>query len=338
MKFYFRKLINIMIALGLFVLNGQAQQLPRVRLDSFFKAQPSGIAFCIREKGRVVYSNTTSDTLSAVTNFRMASVTKQFTGMAILLLAKEGKLSLDDSLRHWLPEIPLALGKNIRIRHLLNHCSGLPDYESLVPVSQTTQVFDEDIPGLLQRADTSYFPSGTKFRYSNTGFCLLSLIIEKASGDSYPDFLRKRLFLPRHMKNSRVYISGGGIPHRAMGQPVDQSVTSATRGDGGVYTSLDDYGKWIESLHESPPAGFRINEDDYYSAGWFLHGNDLWFHTGGTCGFTNLVIHQPRESWTLIYFSNLADNHAPVRAILDILREAQIKDFSNITLLQELIR
>ena len=129
------------------------------------------------------------------TDYRLASVSKQFTAMAIMLLARDGKLRYDQPIREILPELPTG-AQSVTVRRLLNHTSGLPDYEDLIPDSQTVQVSDRDVLALLARKDTLYFPAGTQYRYSNSGYVLLGLIVERVSGLSFPAFLRTRIFQP----------------------------------------------------------------------------------------------------------------------------------------------
>src|ERR1039457_2488581 len=129
---------------------------------------------------------------STATNYRLASVTKQFTAMAILMLAERKRLSLDDDLLKFFPGYP-AYGKQITIRHLLTHTSGLRAYEDLIPAERTAQVKDLDVLDLLKRQDGTYFPPGSEWRYSNTGYAHLALIVEQASGIGFAAFLdRKR--------------------------------------------------------------------------------------------------------------------------------------------------
>ena len=197
------------------------------RLDSLFHTLPAnqpGIALSIQRHGDILYQNTTGladlsnhTPLDSTTNFRMASLSKQFTAMGILLLEKDHLLTVDDPIGHWLPELPKGIGNQVLIRHLLTHSSGIEDYESLIPDTQTTQVLDKDVLDLLIRHDTTYFPPGTRFRYSNSGFCLLALIIERASHQSYAAYVKDHIFLPLHMDHSTVYEKGSPIFHRAMG-------------------------------------------------------------------------------------------------------------------------
>ena len=164
-----------------------AQPDLKTRLDAFFASQSAttpGFVLSIQKKDNLIYRNaagladiTTAVPLDSRTNFRMASVTKQFTAMGILLLEKDGLLSVDDPIGRWLPELPADQGQHILIRHLLTHSSGLLDYESLIPPNQTSQVLDADVLRLLSKSDETYFPAGNRFQYSNTGYCLLALII-----------------------------------------------------------------------------------------------------------------------------------------------------------------
>jgi CubicO group peptidase (beta-lactamase class C family) len=350
--------------------NPASAQPLSAHLDSFFKAQSPGtpgFALSIEKNGEVIYRNAcgladlnTHTHLDSTSNFRMASVTKQFTAMGILLLERDGALTLDDPIGRWLPELPAALGNKILIRHLLTHSSGLPDYESLIPSTQTRQLLDEDVLHLLATRDSTYFRPGTRFRYSNSGFCLLALIIERASHQPFAAFIRERIFLPLHMDHSTIYEEGHPIHHRAMGyakdstgaiKPSDQSITSATKGDGGVYTSLIDYSKWTRALQEGRlvplPSVFRRLHfpiadipDSYYAAGWFITGNSpvVLFHSGSTCGFANTVMQIPGDAWSITWFSNLADNTPPFKEIINILKRAGMEDLSAALNLQDLTR
>ncbi|HEY4107413.1 serine hydrolase domain-containing protein, partial [Puia sp.] len=204
-----RTITALILLLTLDNLYSQSQPALTSRLDSFFHLQSAdkpGFLLSIEKHGEVIYHNAvglasldTRQPLDSTSNFRMASVTKQFTAMGILLLEKKGMLSFDDPIGRWLPELPARIGRTILIRHLLTHSSGLLDYENLIPASQTTQVLDADVLRLLSTRDSTLFPPGSRFRYSNTGFCLLALIIERASHDPYTSFIRKNIFQPLRM-------------------------------------------------------------------------------------------------------------------------------------------
>ena len=359
-----------LILCGLFFTGLSCSAQLADKLDSFFRRQPAGepgIALSIEKNGAVMYRNAkglaevaTAVALDSQSNFRMASLTKQFTAMGILLLEKDHLLSLEDPIGKYLPELPPGVGNGVRIRHLLTHSSGILDYEALIPSAQTRQVLDADVLHLLEGHDSLYFAPGSRFRYSNSGFCLLALIIEKVTHQPFGQTIREKIFIPLHMDHSEVYEADRSIPHRAVGYArdsskriifSDQSVTSATKGDGGVYTSLVDYSRWTRALQENrllrlAPILKRLRfpitgtMDNYYGAGWFIidAAPVALFHPGGTCGFTNFIIQLPGDEWSIVYFSNLADNLGPFREIVRILKEAGAGDFSRVFALIDLTR
>jgi CubicO group peptidase (beta-lactamase class C family) len=264
---------------------------------------------------------------SPATDYRLASVTKQFTAMAVMLLVRDGELRYDQSILDILPELPPA-ARPVTVRHLLNHTSGLPDYEDLIPDTQTAQVSDRDVLGLLARKDTLYFPPGTQYRYSNSGYVLLGLIVERVSGVRFQEFLRRRIFAPLAMTASVAHVEGADtVPHRAYGytpgpdgfRPTDQSVTSATLGDGGVYTSVEDLVRWDAALYDdrivdaatlrlatTPPA-LPGGAETQYGFGWFVdayRGVRRWRHTGETSGFRNAIQRFPDRRFTVIVLTN----------------------------------
>jgi CubicO group peptidase (beta-lactamase class C family) len=260
---------------------------------------------------------------SAATDYRLASLTKQFTAAAVLLLAEERRLSLDDPVRKWLPSLPVATDA-VTIRQLLTHTAGLIDYEDLIPADATQQVHDADVLRLLERENRTYFVPGSQYRYSNSGYSLLSLIVARASGRDFASFLRERIFVPLGMYATLAYQAGvSTVPHRAFGYSrgaggwarADQSLTSAVLGDGGIYSSLDDLAKWDAALaagrllsRESLAAAFTpaTGTDDpnvRYGFGWRITGETLW-HSGETIGFRNVLVRFPRRHFTVIVLTN----------------------------------
>lgn len=324
-----------------------------------------GYVLLIEKNGKTIYEKTagladlkTGRQLTAASNFRMASVTKQFTAMGILLLEKAHKLSFDDSIGRYLPELPENIGSRVLIRHLLTHSSGILDYETLIPDTQQKQVLDADVLQLLKDNDSTYFAPGSQFRYSNSGYCLLALIIERIARQSFSSFVKDNLFVPLKMNNSCVYEAGLNISNRAMGYAKDsagkivfsdQSITSATKGDGGVYTSINDYIKWIHALQQNKLLNLRhvlqrihfsINNQTgaYYGAGWFQMESkpQVFFHSGTTCGFNNYVIEVPDKKLSIVYFSNLADNSTMFKAIVQAIKDSGLGDFSDVFTLYNL--
>ena len=189
------------------------------------------------------------------TNFRLASCSKQFTAMSIMLLVHDGKLRYEQKLTDIFPDFP-AYGKSISIRNLLNHTGGLQDYETLMEQpagkgkwTDDNQIHDAQVLTLLEQTDHGMFPPGTKWYYSNSGYVVLGLIVAKVSGQSFPEFLRQHIFAPLKMDHTVAYVKGQSeISNRAYGhtkeentwKQTDQSSTSATLGDGGIYSSLED--------------------------------------------------------------------------------------------------
>src|SRR5690606_10155331 len=133
---------------------------------------------------------------------------KQFTAAAVLLLAQSGKLSIDDPVRRWLPSLPPA-ADGITLQHLLDHTSGVLDYEDLMAKPFAGQISDAGVLALLEQQDRLNFTPGSTYRYSNSGYALLALVVERASGQSFPDFLRSRIFKPLGMRSSLAYVADG---------------------------------------------------------------------------------------------------------------------------------
>jgi len=261
------------------------------------------------------------------TDYRLASVSKQFTAMAVMLLARDGKLRYDQPVRDFLPELPAAT-RAVTVRHLLNHTSGLWDYEDLVPESRTSQLDDRDVLSLVASKDSLYFQAGGEYRYSNSGYVLLGMIVARASGMTLPEFLRARIFAPLGMGASVAHVEGSDtVPHRAYGysprggtfEQTDQSVTSATLGDGGIYTNIDDMTRWDQVLYTTElvdaaalqlattPPELPGGAATQYGFGWFVdryRGAKRWRHTGETSGFRNAVQRFPERRLTIVVLTN----------------------------------
>jgi CubicO group peptidase (beta-lactamase class C family) len=262
------------------------------------------------------------------TDYRLASLTKAFTAMSIMLLVKDGKLSYDDRLVDVLPGVP-AYAKDVRISHLLTHTSGLVDYEDFVPDSQTTQLDDDDVLRLMHRTDTLNFAPGSAYHYSNSAYVLLGLIVQRVSGMPFPKFLHERIFAPLHMDSTVAYVKGAStVPNRAYGYTVDsaghvartdQSSTSATLGDGGVYSSVTDMAKWSDALDKATlvdgatmrrawsPTMLTTGKESGYGYGWFVatvNGEPQLRHHGESTGFTNAILKYPNRRLTIIVLTN----------------------------------
>jgi CubicO group peptidase (beta-lactamase class C family) len=294
-----------------------------------------GASVVVLHGGEVVYerafgsADLEAHTAATVhTDYRLASLTKAFTAMSIMLLVKDGKLHYDDRVIDVLPGFP-AYARDIRIRHLLTHTSGIVDYEDFVPDSQTTQLNDNDVLELVHRTDTLNFAPGSAYHYSNSAYVLLVLIVAHASGMPFPKFLHDRIFAPLHMDSTVAYVKGAStVPNRAYGYTgdssghfsrTDQSSTSATLGDGGIYTSVTDMVKWSEALDHATlvdaatmhqawsPTMLTTGKESGSGYGWFVatvNGELQLRHHGESTGFTNAILKYPQRKLTVIVLTN----------------------------------
>ena len=271
--------------------------------------------------------------IGSSTNFRLASVTKQFTASAVLMLAAQGSLSLEQSLTDIFPDFP-PYGSSITLSHLLTHTSGLADYESLIPDTTTIPVLDRDVLRLLATQETTIFAPGTQFRYSNSGYALLALVVEKVSGMRFADFLREKIFVPLGMAGTLAFENGiSTVENRAYGHSrdgenegvfleTDQSLTSSVLGDGGIYSSLEDLGRWAEELAHPTVLDPRLLaeamsaqvatqiEGESYGYGWYVterSGLRVIRHSGSTMGFRTELQRYPDLGLTIIVLANRAD-------------------------------
>jgi CubicO group peptidase (beta-lactamase class C family) len=266
------------------------------------------------------------------TNYRLASVSKQFTAMAILLLVADGKLAVGDLASKFLPELP-PHASAITVRHLLTHTSGIRDYEDFVPDTQAYQVKDRDALELVRtRAESLYFAPGSAWRYSNTAYALLALIVERVSGERYGDFLATRIFGPLGMTGTVAHDEGRTtVVHRAYGHRVrgdtvrrtDQSNTSAVLGDGGIYSSIVDLARWHAALNRgglipaalwqeaTTPFVLTNGTPTTYGYGWFVEtfaNVERLRHHGETRGFTNIAYRFPAAQLTIVVLTNRSDS------------------------------
>ena len=310
-------------------------------------SQPGASVLVLRDGAAVIRASygmadlERESVVTPATNFRLASVSKQFAAACILLLMEEGKLQLDDPVARWLPSLPPAT-REVTLRHLLTHTSGLIDYEDVIPPSMTQQLHDADVLTLLAGQNRTYFPPGSAYRYSNSAYVLLGLIVEQVSGQPFTDFLGERIFRPLGMSNTVAHVERRTvISQRAFGYTyengrwtrTDQSQTSATLGDGGIYSSIDDLAKWDAALYDGrllrpeslamafAPATATDDPAVEYGFGWRITGETLW-HSGESTGFRNVLVRYPKRRLTVIVLSNRNDPE-PYRLALAIAELAK---------------
>jgi CubicO group peptidase (beta-lactamase class C family) len=320
------------------------------RIEAIFApltdAKSPGAAVLVRKDGKTVFKRgygvrdlRTLAPIDAHTNFRLASFTKQFTAMAIMLLVEDGKLRYDETLTEIFPDFP-DYGRAITVRQLLTHTGGLPDYEDLMEGGSWTdarQIQDDEVLARLKRQTKAKFAAGTSWAYSNSGYVVLGLIVAKVSGVPFDEFLARRIFKPLHMDRTLVYRKGKNeVTDRAFGHTketgsfveTDQSSTSATLGDGGIYSNLEDLAHWDEALEKHTllaeskmkPAWTPASNPGKaaYGFGWYLdpyNGRERVWHEGSTRGFGTVIERFTAEKLTIVILCNRTDLDPPKLAL-----------------------
>ena len=242
--------------------------------------------------------------------------------MAVMILAERKKLSLDERLTDCFPEFP-AYGNQITVRHLLTHTSGLLDYEDVIPKGTEIPVLDRDVLRLLMQQDKTYFPPGTKYRYSNSAYALLALIVEARSGNTFARFLQAEHLPapedePTRWPTSRACrlcptALTATRPTANGFKRTDQSLTSSVLGDGGIYSSVADLYQWDQALYTDKlvsrktlklaftPGPATDHPDTGYGFGWFIGQyrglREIW-HSGNSIGFTTRIARFPDRKFT----------------------------------------
>jgi CubicO group peptidase (beta-lactamase class C family) len=279
------------------------------------------------------------------TVFDIGSVSKQFTAAGIFLLARDGRLSLDDNVRKWVPELP-DYGTPITIRHLLHHTSGLRDYLVLMELAGLNyeDIHPEpEILGLIARQRALNFRPGGEHLYSNSGYLLLAVIGARAAGEPFGRLLARRIFEPLGMTSTRVFDDRTAVVrNRAVGYSpagagfrVDYYPNFDLPGDGQVYTTVEDFAKWDRNFDE-PMVGGRALVDDLLRRGRLADGREIDYagalvhgryrglptvgHGGSWAGFRAHYLRFPGERLSVAVLCNLrtADPAALARGLADI--------------------
>jgi len=209
----------------------------------------------------------------------------------------------------------------------------------VIPENFPGQLHDADVLRLLETQNRTYFSPGTGYRYSNGGYALLALTVERASGKNFATFLRERIFQPLGMNNTVAYEDGiSTVNNRAFGYTedaggwnrTDQDQTSAVLGDGGIYSSINDLAKWDAALYDGrllDPSSLRAaftpatQTDDpeiEYGYGWRITRETLW-HSGETVGFRNVIVRYPNRHLTVVVLTN-RNEPEPYQLALDIAK------------------
>jgi len=305
-------------------------------LDDYIRDEEltPGISLALLKDGKCIYKKShgyanleNNIEINSKTAFYLASVSKSFTAAGIMLLHEKGELDLSDKVQNYFTDLP-DFCTDIKIMHLVNHTSGLNDYFNIC--SENGQnlncITNKDVYNLILEETALNFPIGDKFEYSNTGYILLSLLIEKVSGQSYSDFLRENFFEPLGMKNTYVFTEDKPIiPNRAYGyQQIDDNYFCSdyyvlTTGDGGIYSSIDDLLLWVQAFDnesifkkdivERLFSKEKLNDGTpcIYAFGWFTLEKDdkkVVFHSGRLGGFTNMMIKSSTDDFSMLILTN----------------------------------
>jgi len=272
---------------------------------------------------------------TADTKFRLGSITKQFTATAILQLAEQGKLSVDDPISKYYADAPPAWAK-VTLKHLLTHTSGIPSYTGLPKFFETSSKQPLTPDGIIKltRDMPLEFEPGSKYAYDNTGYILLGYVIEKVSGQAYADYVAEHIFAPLGMKDSGYDVSGVILRHRASGyqaskdgwKNADYLDMTLPYAAGSLYSTTGDLLIWDRALAEGrilTPASRQAMFTDYgheYGFGWqvgVVDGHPRVGHGGGINGFSTGITRYPQDGVVAIVLANFSA--VPSKGVADNL-------------------
>ena len=335
---------------------GQIESIDAFVSSEMARQRIPGLAIGIYHRGRILLSKgyglanvELSAPVRPETVFQSGSVGKQFVAAAIMMLVEEKKLSLDDSVTKYFPASP-ATWSRIRIKNLLSHTSGLSEYASdertgpqgdfYVRLDFTDDEFLKKIEALPIE-----WPVGEKWDYRNTNYLLLGLVIQKASGKPYAEYLDERIFKPLGMTSTRLISEREIVPNRSAGYELEDgqlknqewvSPTFNRTADGALYFNVLDLAKWDEALYTTRLLTrssldriwtvYPLNDGTPnwagYGFGWFIgrqKGHATVWHSGAWQGFTCVIARYPEDNLSVVVLTNLDSDHANPRAIARVL-------------------
>ncbi len=264
------------------------------------------------------------------TIFQSGSVGKQFTAVAVMLQVEDGKLSLDDSIATYFPDSPPGW-RSVRVRNLLTHTSGIPDFTQN-DLNNQRNYTEDDIVRIAKTLPLEFEP-GSRWRYSNTGYKLLGVLVHKVSGRFYGDVLKDRVFAPLGMKTARTISEEDIVPNRAAGyrlvkgelkNQVWVSPTVNTLGDGTLYLTVHDFIAWDKALRAGAilkpqswaevytPVKLNSGKSYPYGFGWFIEeaGGQRWHHHYGAWqGFRTFFSRYLGDDLTIVVLANRANTN-----------------------------
>jgi CubicO group peptidase (beta-lactamase class C family) len=336
-------------------ISAQTRQDTIGRIEQIFsrcKAENPGCQLSISQNGQLFFSKAwgladLERNVALTTNsiIEAGSVSKQFTAAAILLLAQQQKLSLNDDVRKYIPELP-DYGKTIRIKHLIHHTSGLKDWGEIAKIAgcpRTTKTYNNaDALNIVCQQNNLNNNPGDEMLYSNSNYNLLAIIVERVSGLSLSDFTSKYIFVPANMKNTSWRDNYKRIvPNRALAYKIRDNNYETSMpnenvyGNGGLLTTSEDLIKWNEFYLKGKLGGLSLldeqitpdtlnnGEINYYAAGLFVqdcNGLHCIRHDGATAGYRCCLVQYPQINLSISFLSNTAEfgPRAVVKEIEDI--------------------
>ena len=315
------------------------------RIDTFFRTMNQKYGFngnvLISKFGRVIYRGsfgyktiTTRDTLTANTPFQLASISKQFTAVAVFQLIEKGLFQLDTPVYQLLPNFPYDSA--ITIRSLLTHRSGLPNYQYSLEKQYDHKkplTNREVVEKLIAYKPNPYYLANRKFNYNNTNYVLLAYLVEKLSAKPFRQYMKEQVFDPLGMSNTFIYdgTDSAQLLQAATGytggrRSLRVDYLDSVVGDKSVYSTTEDVQKWDEALYTEklvkqstlqqafvPAHNDRNLITKNYGMGWRLQllsdGERLTFHTGWWHGFKNYYLHHRPDQSSIIILSNVANRY-----------------------------
>lgn len=327
--------------------------LDRLFADMFPEGEPGAAVLIVKDED-VLYEKCFGLAVTGLedreitgdTFFNIASCSKQFTAVAILQLASEGKLSLDDNVNNFFPELQDRIWDEIKVKHLLSHSSGIPDGRGYLTREQRIYGDEALATEYLWTLDSLHFSPGTDYEYMNPTYVLLGMLVEKVSGKPFVEYMRDNVFVPAGMDMTLYFDRDHQelIPNMAHGYDNEdgngwmeydfgEETFFATRPDGGIYTSVREFAKWEQALRNgtvldnewldrawtpqtkvsgSTWSDYQNRPDTWYGYGWFLECSDgaspeVIYHTGDNGGFKILAVRYPSSNTLVLVFANRSD-------------------------------
>jgi CubicO group peptidase (beta-lactamase class C family) len=338
-------------------ISPQKAQKIEALFDKWSKPDTPGCALDVVKDGGTIYQHNygLADVehlipITGSTVFSVGSVSKQFTAFAIYLLAKEGRLSLDDDVRKYLPELH-DFGKPITIRHLLHHTSGLRDQWQLLTLSSWREddvITQQDVLNTVWRQRELNFAPGDQFMYSNTGYTLLGLIVERVSGMSLRQFTDERIFKPLGMDHTDFHEHYGDLvrdraysyDRRPDGSYTYMALSYSTVGPSGLFTTVGDLARWDENFYSGRIGGkdllaqmqqkgqLNSGKDIDYASGLEIdeyRGLKTVYHDGGDAGFRSETLRFPEAHFSVITLCNASDAGGLAHRVSEILLSSRMQ-------------